>query len=925
MNHFDANWYLQQYPDIAAAGVDPLQHYLKHGRFENRWPCELGALRLDQQLWQTDDTAPLLAQLHQLAGQNIPLHSALACWVLIRGYASFDSWQQAYPLIETMLAESTAIEVRANQTPFLLAFSTAIAMSEHPLAERILARTDWPDTADKQLAASMLLQGEAKLQKLSSMLQAAGLSGFANNSGDTLGTLLVNPVKPGLSRLWQPLVSVIVPCFNAEATIEYALNSLRQQSWQRLQIIVVDDASSDSSVEIVKRLAQQDRRIALHCQSENQGAYAVRNIGLGLARGRFITVHDSDDWSHPEKIARQVVALQQNKRAMASISHWVRSSTALAFGHWRPEQGWVYRNTSSLLYRRKAIKALGFWDNVSVGADTEYMLRLEQQYGPAAVLDVLPGVPLSFGLADSNSLTQRKATHLRTQFYGVRRDYREAAQRWHQSAGSLYLPQQCKQRPFAVPAIICRGSAQVRQHNRMQLIRQHQLFDKVWYLQQNPDVALAGADALSHFVLHGATEGRDPLPAFSLSGFACLQQVPLAQALDLWLSQSQPQTGPVWLKRSATKTHDAKTAAHLVLVAHAAGTVLFGAERSFIDVLKQLAQLDLQLSVIVPSGINPDYINQLLPFSQQLVVLPYTWWRADAQPDDASLQAFTALLKVLQPDLLYQNTSVLHVPVAAAKQLAIPSIMHVREVASSDSELCRLLHCSAAQLAQHCRDYASVIVANSAAVAQFVASPAQTVVLPNCLDETLAQLGAPMYEQPLRLGMISSNSAKKGLADFYAMAQAAKTQALALEFTLFGPMTEALALLQQQHPDLVRYGGYTDTPAQALAQLDAVLNLSTVAESFGRTVLEALATQRLVLAYSHGALADWLSPDFALLAAPGDWQQLLAQLINLLQQPKRLEQMAKQGADYAWSHYSPASGLAAWQQVISGLLNESTT
>ena len=506
----------------------------------------------------------------------------------------------------------------------------------------------------------------------------------------------------------------------------------------------------------------------------------------------------------------------------------------------------------------------------------------------------------------------------------------------------MYLPQQGKQRPFAVPAIICRGSEQVRQHNRMQLIRQHQVFDKAWYLLHNPDVALAGADALAHFVLHGAQEGRDPLPTFSLSGFALQHDIPLSQALDLWLSQTQPVTGPVWLKRlqanlqplSLVKSRAAKP--HLVLVAHAAGPELFGAERSFTDVLKQLAPLELQLSVIVPSAINPAYIQTLLPLVQQLVVLPYGWWRADAQPlvkpavdsqsmpesVDASLLAFTDLLRQLQPDLLYQNTSVLHVPVAAAKQLAIPRIMHVREVATSDHELCRLLHCSAAQLAQHCRDYATVLLANSSAVAEFVASPEQTVILPNCLDEALAQLSAPAFKQPLRLGMISSNSAKKGLADFYALANAAKQQGLALEFTLFGPMTEALAQWQQQQPDLVHYGGYTDTPAQALAQLDAVLNLSAVAESFGRTVLEALATKRLVLAYSHGALADWLSPDVSLLAAPGNWQQLLAQLINLLQQPNRLEQMTTLGADYAWRHYSPAAGLAVWQQVVARLLNE---
>ncbi len=912
MHLFDTDWYLTQYPDVAAAGVDPLQHYLNHGRFENRWPCDLPALRLDLSLWQADDPHADLAALQALLAAQQPLHSALAAWVLARWYGSFDCWQDVYPLINIMLDDMVALAILAHQGPFLLAFSAAINCGKPAVAAALLQRSDWPHTVDKALAASMLQQGREKLLALSELFRQQGLAGLAADSGARLSTLKAAALPGSFSRFFQPLVSVIVPCYNAAGTIAYALSSLQQQSWRRLQIIVVDDASSDNSTAIVQQFAAQDSRITLIRQTVNQGAYAVRNVGLAAARGRFITVHDSDDWSHPEKIALQVAALQANRNAMASISHWVRCTEALQFGHWRVEEGWTYRNTSSLLFRRSVAKALGFWDSVSVGADTEYMLRILQRFGRQAVADVKPGVPLSFGLADSNSLTQTKATHLRTQFCGLRFDYREAAVNWHKTADNLYMPARLTQRPFAVPPLMCRGSEAAKAYNLSLILSQRQLFDVSWYLTQNPDVAAAGVEPLKHFVSHGALEGRDPLPGFSLSAYALQHQLPLSRVLQHWLMQPQPATGPVWLKQQAVDA--AKT--HMVLVAHAAGKQLFGAERSFVDVLHQLNALELNLTVVLPCALNTEYIQQLLSLCQQLVVLPYRWWRGDKAPCQASQLAFVALWQQLQPTLIYQNTSVLHEPLAAARQLGLRTVVHVREVADTDTQLCQTLGVTAAELAQHTRQYADVIIANSDAVARYVACSERTVLLPNSVSATLRQCPPPPAGTRLQVGMISSNSAKKGLADFFAMAQAAANRQLAIDFSLYGPDTGLLQQLMQQHSGLIQYKGYVATPEQALAELDAVVNLSQVAESFGRTVLEALATARLVLAYRHGALADWLPEESCLMAEVGDWQALLAQLVLLSGEPQRLKQMQQFGAALVWQRYAPEQMLQVWQQLL---------
>jgi glycosyltransferase involved in cell wall biosynthesis len=93
-----------------------------------------------------------------------------------------------------------------------------------------------------------------------------------------------------------PLVSVIMPCFNAASFIEAAVASVMRQTHPAVELIVVDDGSSDDSPAIVERLAQQHPgRIRLARQA-NAGPYPARNHGLTLARGGFIAFLDADDW-----------------------------------------------------------------------------------------------------------------------------------------------------------------------------------------------------------------------------------------------------------------------------------------------------------------------------------------------------------------------------------------------------------------------------------------------------------------------------------------------------------------------------------------------------------------------------------------------------------------------------------------------------
>lgn len=100
----------------------------------------------------------------------------------------------------------------------------------------------------------------------------------------------------------EPLVSVVVPVYRAEQYLETCVDSLLQQSYQALEIILVDDGSPDSCGELCDRYAEQDSRVKVIHQS-NRGVSAARNAGVQLASGAYIAFVDADDWVDPQYIA----------------------------------------------------------------------------------------------------------------------------------------------------------------------------------------------------------------------------------------------------------------------------------------------------------------------------------------------------------------------------------------------------------------------------------------------------------------------------------------------------------------------------------------------------------------------------------------------------------------------------------------------
>ena len=120
----------------------------------------------------------------------------------------------------------------------------------------------------------------------------------------------------------RPVVSVVMPARNAEATISCALESVLKQSLSDLEVIVINDASDDSTRGVVE--AFRDCRIRILNTSDNIGPASCRNLGLASASGQFVTFLDADDALNPQCLERLVgYALEYGEKAVLAPDIWV--------------------------------------------------------------------------------------------------------------------------------------------------------------------------------------------------------------------------------------------------------------------------------------------------------------------------------------------------------------------------------------------------------------------------------------------------------------------------------------------------------------------------------------------------------------------------------------------------------------------------
>ena len=192
-----------------------------------------------------------------------------------------------------------------------------------------------------------------------------------------------------------PQITAILPTWNRAEWLEKSIQSVLDQTFGDFELVVVDDASMDSTAEIIERYSGKIRTIVF---SENRGVSAARNAAISTSDSEWIAFLDSDDFWHPDKLQKQIA---QTKMRPACPLHftdeiWIRNGVRVnPKKKHQKKEGWIFQPSlalclmapSTVILRRELFEVHGLFDeNLPVCEDYDLWLRLTAQH-PVALLD----------------------------------------------------------------------------------------------------------------------------------------------------------------------------------------------------------------------------------------------------------------------------------------------------------------------------------------------------------------------------------------------------------------------------------------------------------------------------------------------------------------------------------------------------------
>ncbi len=192
------------------------------------------------------------------------------------------------------------------------------------------------------------------------------------------------------------LVSIVVPVYNAERFLKETVQTVQNQTYQKWELLLVDDCSADESRTIALQLMQQDERVRLICQETNQGAAKARNRGVQEAKGRYLCFLDADDLWEPNKLQEELTFMQEKQAGFAFTGYEFADEAGVGLGKIvRVPEKITYKEalknttifTSTVMLDRELIEDQYIYMPLVPSEDTATWWQLLKRYDVAYGLD----------------------------------------------------------------------------------------------------------------------------------------------------------------------------------------------------------------------------------------------------------------------------------------------------------------------------------------------------------------------------------------------------------------------------------------------------------------------------------------------------------------------------------------------------------
>lgn len=408
----DPDWYRRAYPDVVELGMDPAEHFLRYGQAMGRAP-----------------SAEFLSDPHRARALGLPVprkgRELLEAHEIARGGEHALGMSYARLHVPSNLAY-TIEAMRANE---------ALALGD---------QRGW-------------------LRHLNIYMKHFDAAPVQLADGDQLVDRFTTAPLPAVTG--GPLVSIIMPAWNAQKTIRAAAQSVLAQTWRNLELLIVDDFSTDGTWGVMQELAASDKRVRIFRNRINVGPYVSKNIALTMANGEWITGHDADDWAHPQRVEHHMKDIHDSARPpRASATYMIRLEEDGLMDRFAPISGYSLDGIARLASISTTFQAdflrerLGGWDNIRFGADSELIARTKTLIGNELVNFSRIGM-LCMNLSESLTNHANHGVGRREGLSPVRQEYLENYVAWHkqlkENAGKGakfgFPPASEGSRPFPAP------------------------------------------------------------------------------------------------------------------------------------------------------------------------------------------------------------------------------------------------------------------------------------------------------------------------------------------------------------------------------------------------------------------------------------------------------------------------------------------